>query len=430
MKGPLVALLAPNAPPPGVDAVPHRSGAAVGSALAAGAGLGWIVAADGSTPWRVVRLAVVAGLTWLLIRPDSDVRATRRLTFALASGLGALGVGVGMAVPHLAKAGWSTTAIAGLLCLGGGAGLLAVATAGMFRPLGRPGRVALVPAVVALVLVSVWVIGQAVAVTNVPRTAVGNETPADRGLAFADVVLRTEDGVTLSGWYIPSTKGAAVVVLHGAGSTRSSVLDHAVVLARNGYGVLAFDARGHGRSGGRAMDFGWYGDEDLAAAVTFLHDRPDVDLGRIAAVGLSMGGEEAIGAAASDPDLRAVVAEGATNRTAADKAWLSDHYGLRGTIQEGIDRLMYGVTDLLTAADRPISLRAAVARAAPRPFLLIAGGDVPDEAPAADFISNGAPASVTVWEVPDTGHTDALTTHPTEWEQRVVTFLDGALAPG
>src|SRR4051794_35240236 len=118
----------------------------------------------------------------------------------------------------------------------------------------------------------------------------------------------------------------------GAGSTRSDVLDHAIVLARHGYGVLLFDARGHGRSGGRAMDFGWYGDWDVAAAVSYLQRRADVDPDRMAAVGMSMGGEEAIGAAASLPALRAVVAEGATNRTSADWGFLSQVYGTRGWV--------------------------------------------------------------------------------------------------
>jgi hypothetical protein len=142
-----------------------------------------------------------------------------------------------------------------------------------------------------------------------------------------------------------------------------------------------------------------------------------------------MGGEEAIGAAAADADLRAVVAEGATTRTAADKAWLADEFGIRGTIQEGVDWLMYRTTDLLTDAHPPVALRDAVALAAPRPVLLIAGGDVPDEEPAAAHIRSGAPASVTVWVVPGTGHTDALRTHPAEWEARVVGFLDAALTP-
>jgi len=35
---------------------------------------------------------------------------------------------------------------------------------------------------------------------------------------------------------------------------------------------------------------------------------------------------------------------------------------------------------------------------------------------------------VQIWEVPDTGHTNALRTHPGDWEQRVTAFLDAALA--
>ena len=136
--------------------------------------------------------------------------------------------------------------------------------------------------------------------------------------------------MSLAGWYVPSANGAAVVLLHGAGSTRSDVLPQAAVLARAGFGVLLVDARGHGGSGGRAMDFGWHGDADIAAATDYLAARPDVDADRIGAVGMSMGGEEAIGATATNRLLRAVVAEGATARTAADEAWLSDRYGTAG----------------------------------------------------------------------------------------------------
>jgi pimeloyl-ACP methyl ester carboxylesterase len=201
------------------------------------------------------------------------------------------------------------------------------------------------------------------------------------------------------------------------------------VLARNGYGVVLFDARGHGDSGGRAMDFGWYGDDDVAAAVSFLQQRPDVDPPRIGAVGLSMGGEEVVGAAAAIPAIRAVVAEGATGRVAADKVWMSDVYGGRGWIQERIESITYGFTDLLTAADPPIALHDAVAVSAPRPVLLIAAGNVADEGDAARFIRSASPSTVEIWDVPGSGHTDGLETHPDEWEQRVVGFLTEHLAP-
>ena len=209
------------------------------------------------------------------------------------------------------------------------------------------------------------------------------------------------------------------------------MLNQAVVLARRGYGVLLFDARGHGRSGGRAMDFGWYGDEDVSGAVTYLSGRPDVDPERIGAVGMSMGGEEALGAAASDPRIRAVVGEGTVHRVAADRAWLSDEYGVHGWLQRGLDWLTFKAADLFTDARPPITLRTAAARTAPRPVLLIAGGEVPDEAKADERIRAASPANVDVWVVPGAGHTGGLAAQPAAWEARVVGFLDHALAaPG
>ena len=63
------------------------------------------------------------------------------------------------------------------------------------------------------------------------------------------------------------------------------------------------------------MLYGWGGENDLSAAVTYLSSRPGVDAGRIGVLGLSMGGEIAITGAALDPRLKAIVAEGATART-------------------------------------------------------------------------------------------------------------------
>ena len=167
------------------------------------------------------------------------------------------------------------------------------------------------------------------------------------------MTVTTDDGVRLAGWYLPSTNRAAVVLLHGAGSTRSDVLDEAAVLARHGFGVLMIDARGHGDSAGRAMDFGWHGDADIAAATGYLADRPDVDRQRIGVVGMSMGGEEALGATATNDLIRAVIAEGATARNAADEAWLSDQFGVRGLVQVQLERLQDVATDALTSASVP-----------------------------------------------------------------------------
>ena len=175
------------------------------------------------------------------------------------------------------------------------------------------------------------------------------------------------------------------------------------------------------------MNFGWYGDRDITAAIDYVQSRADVDPQRVAAVGESMGGEEAIGAMATDMRIRAVVAEGATNRVAGDWDWLSDQYGLRGRAQQGVNWLTYQFADLFTDLSPPITLRRAVATAN-RPVLLIAAGNVTDEANAARDIQSAAPHTVEIWEVSGADHTGGLRAQPAEWEQRVTSFLDTAFS--
>jgi dienelactone hydrolase len=393
--------------------------------VGAGAGAGFLTGADGSPGGRIARVAVVVAATvamvWVIRRGSPALRGVT--TFCV--GLPSVAAGAGISIPHLSKAGWSPTAVAGIVVLVAGLILSGYGTARTVRSTPGWWRLATVPTVLAVTAVALFAGIQAVAATNVVRTDLRPETPADRGFPYQNVSLVTADGVTLSGWYVPARNQAAVLLLHGAGCTRSDVLDHAAALARHGVGVLLFDARGHGRSGGRAMDFGWYGDQDVAAAVAYLQHRPDVDAARIGAVGVSMGGEEAIGAAAGQPGIRAVVAEGATSRVAADWAFLAQEYGVRGRIQQHVDALTYAVTDLLTDARPPIALRAAAAAAAPRPMLLITAGEVPDETHAARLIRGGN-ADVQIWQVPGSAHAAGLATRPDEWEYRVITFLSAA----
>jgi hypothetical protein len=141
-----------------------------------------------------------------------------------------------------------------------------------------------------------------------------------------------------------------------------------------------------------------------------------------------MGGEEAIGAAADDGRIRAVVAEGATGRTAADKEWLADQYGAAGMVQGWLDRITYAAVVVLTGLGPPRSLEDAVRAADATPFLLIAGGEVPDETFVAERLQTVAADRVDVWVVPASGHVGGLSTAPDAWRARVVGFLDDVLA--
>lgn len=356
---------------------------------------------------------------------DAGERGRVGAGVALVAGVVGLVVGLGVGAGHALKRDFSPVGVAGIVTLCTGVTLTTFATVKLVGRLHRWWRLVAVPIALAVVVFAVMPLTLAVYATNVPRTRVGSATPADRGLAYRDVSFTTTDGVRLSAWYVPSRNGAAVVAAHGAGETRSSLVRHASVLAHAGYGVLLFDARGHGRSGGTAMEFGWYGERDLDAAVSFVDAQPDVHDDRIAALGLSMGGEEAIGAAAHDHRIRAVVAEGATNRTYADRGWLPG--GVTGAVQRAIDWVTYAAADLMTPASTPISLRAAVARIAPRPVLLVTAGKVADEQRAARFIRAASPDTVEIWRVPRADHTDAVSVDPDGWTARVLAFLDGPL---
>jgi pimeloyl-ACP methyl ester carboxylesterase len=382
---------------------------------------------EGSPLWRTVRilsvLAISAGAELFFRRAG---RLGRGAT-AVALGVAGTVAGAGIGGVYVAKGGASVMTTASLLVLVIGLCMLLWGSTVLVGALPRWWRLLAIPAGLAVLAFVLYPLSLAVNITNRPATPLGADTPADLGLAYRSVAFQTSDGVQLSAWYVSSTNGAAVVLLHGAGSNRSSVLDDAVVLARHGYGVLLLDTRGHGLSGGDAMDAGWYGSRDIGAAVSFLEGRSDVGGGRIAAVGMSMGGEQAIAAAGADPRIRAVVSEGTTGMQAADHGWL-EHYGVRGSITKAIDWVTYGAAGVLSGAPRPMALREAITSAAPHPVLLIAAGTRADEALAGRFFQEASPSTVQMWIVPGSGHTGGLATRPAEWEARVTGFLDHALA--
>jgi pimeloyl-ACP methyl ester carboxylesterase len=338
-------------------------------------------------------------------------------------------VGIGIGLVHLLKAGPSAYTALALACLVTGLIATARTVSGQVDRHRGWRRLTMVPvALIALILVY-YPLTVALIATNTPRVDIGTTLPTDLGLAYDEAQFSTPDGVKLSGWFMPGSNGAAVVLLHGGGgsSNRTAVISHARVLVKNGYSVLAFDARGHGRSGGDGMDWGWYGDLDIAGALDYLDSRPEVDPSRIAAVGLSMGGEQAITAAASDPRIKAVVAEGATNRVLSDDdAFLPTHPGRWVNI--AADWVKYGIADWISGAEPPMALTSAVLAVAPRSILLISAGTVADEDRAAFNFRAASPSSVEVWTVAGASHTSGLATAPTEWETRVIGFLDRAIS--
>jgi dienelactone hydrolase len=390
-----------------------------------GIAIATLVGMDGSPGWRAVRVLIVASVIVASIRVARRGGGAGVSLTELVLGIAGTVAGAGIGVLYLVKVGASLETVTGLTALATGGVLLVRGAAALTRRLPGWWRLLALPAALALLVFVLYPMTLAVNVTNRPATSLGPALPSDLGLSYEEVTVRTSDGLRLSGWFVPSRNESAVLLLHGAGSTRSSVLDHGGVLARRGYGVLMLDTRGHGRSEGQAMDLGWSGDLDIAAAISFLRRRPDVDPDRVALVGLSMGGEQAIAALGSDPRIRAVVAEGVTGMQAADHGWLPG--GINGVAQRGLEWMLYTAADLMTDASKPTPMRDAIAEAAPTPILIIAGGAERDEANAGRWFREASPTSVDLWVVPGAGHTQGLATQPARWEARVTRFLDAVL---
>jgi pimeloyl-ACP methyl ester carboxylesterase len=344
-------------------------------------------------------------------------------------GLGSLllAAGVGIGIRPVASGAWGWRGVLGAAFAVIGLGLAFVGARSVTSGLRPLPAVASWMGLSLLVLAVTSTLTPAVVATTVPPIP-RESSPQDFGLDAIEVTYPGDSGGVLAAWYLAPRDGAVVIIRHGSGSNAGSVLSHAALLAEHGYGLLLTDASGHGASSGNAMDFGWFGESDIANSVDFLLTQPEVDAERIAVLGLSMGAEEALGAIGADTRIAAVVAEGATARIADDKQWLSEVYGWRGAVQEWLETAQYAVTDLLTPASPPSPLVESVSAAAPRPVLLVVAGEVPDEGHAAEHIA-GSSDNARIWVAPGAGHIGALTADPEGYERQVVGFLDRVLDP-
>ena len=245
----------------------------------------------------------------------------------------------------------------------------------------------------------------------------------DLGAPHENVSFTTSDGLRLHGWYVPSRNGAAVISFPG----RKGSQKPARILANHGYGVLLFDRRGEGDSDGDPHAWGWSGYRDVDAAVRFLQRRSDVKGDQIGGSGLSVGGEMMLEAASKSRGLKAVVSEGAGERsyhelldmTRSDK-WLA--------LPQYLSMAAGGA--LFSNHAPPPSLKDLVGRIAPTPVFFIYGEHGQEgERNLNPTYYKAAGRPKAIWEVPGAGHTGGIDAQPQRYEQRVVAFFNEALLP-
>lgn len=156
------------------------------------------------------------------------------------------------------------------------------------------------------------------------------------------------------------------------------------------------------------------------AAIDYLDTRPDVTAG-IGIVGLSMGGEEAINAAASDPRIAAVVADGAGVGSYDDSVASGAH-----AMARLINWTQYRLIEVLSDAPQPAGIVASLPEISPRPVLIISGEEAVEKEMGPIYAEAGG-ATTELWELRDTPHTKGLSFHRSDYTRRVLHLFKDAL---
>lgn len=238
------------------------------------------------------------------------------------------------------------------------------------------------------------------------------------------VTLTSLDGTSLAAWFVPGYRREPILLLHGYGATKREMLHHAAFLNEAGYPVMLLDLRCCGESGGRAITFGGREREDVAAALAYLHDRPDVDGGRIGVLGLSLGGALALLAAAEFPAVRAVVAE-------------SSFANIREVVRRNF-RVSTRLPSFLFApltiwlverrwgvrADRVIPEREIGEREDCAVLLIHSENDAIVSVRDAHALFSAARGPKELWLIPEAGHAMAFLTEQAGYAERVRGFFD------
>jgi fermentation-respiration switch protein FrsA (DUF1100 family) len=236
-------------------------------------------------------------------------------------------------------------------------------------------------------------------------------------IPYRSVHFLTDDGIDLHAWYTPPGNGAVILIAHGQGGSIPE--DIYALFARHGYGVLAWEFRGHGGSGGDFTSIGYYETLDAKAALAYALEQPGVE--HVGAWGGSMGASTLIRAAARYPEIEALVSD-------SGFAALQDQF-LQRIPYPALRPLMRLIAEQETGARVEwVSPVDDIARISPRPVFIIQGlNDTAIPANSAQRLFDAAAEPRFLWLGEGATHLYMFGRFPEEYERRVIDFFDAYL---
>jgi len=272
-----------------------------------------------------------------------------------------------------------------------------------------------------------------------------------------EVRFRSFDGTSLRGMYISSTAAGrragagkvpkgAVVFCHEFGSDMYSCGRYARPLVEAGFDVFTFDFRGHGDSscGKKYRPLQWPSDKDMedvlgacAHVETMLEaqGRP-IELGLF---GISRGAGAGLLAAASDPNIKAILCDGAfstdTTLIALMKRWAHIFARVKLVYENHSDRFWWLLQWTVLRFAQPRlgckypSVRRALQEMQSRPIFFIHGErDSYIREDQTRLLHAAAPSPKYLWIAPGAKHNQSAVVHPRDYASRTVAFFRRHLA--
>jgi uncharacterized protein len=277
--------------------------------------------------------------------------------------------------------------------------------------------------IAAAVIVSVGTLSSCVLAAPA-RARVG---PAPEELEAENVAFPSASGSLIRAWLVRGRpRAGAVLLLHGVGSNRTSMLRRAQFLHALGFAVLAPDFQAHGESTGGHVTFGARESLDAAAAMAFLRDAAPNE--RIGVIGVSMGGAASLlGAAPLAANAFVLESVYPTIRQAVSDR-LATWLGPFGFVGRGVTPAVVAVVGAQIGVREEELQPIARIGTIQAPLLLIAGTrDRYTPLAEAESLFAQAPQPKAFWAVDGAGHEDLRDYAPADYERRVGSFLTRAL---
>jgi pimeloyl-ACP methyl ester carboxylesterase len=248
--------------------------------------------------------------------------------------------------------------------------------------------------------------------------------------------LITDDGVPIDVAHLPGDEDLAIIVAHGFTLSWQRPSVWRVISRMNRFGgVLSFDFRGHGRSGG-ASTLGDREIKDLAVVVAYARE---LGYARVALVGFSMGASIVLRFAGLIGGADAVVSVSGPGwwYYRGTKPMRRVHFAVERRLGRLVTRKLLNTRIHGGRWDPvPVPPAEAAARISPVPLLIVHGdqdGYFPVE--HAQQIYAAAREPKDLWVIQGFGHAEAATSAALldrigRWARQAATAADGARAAG